>query len=416
MKIVNTKLNIVFAMYLALMPMVMSLFDIFGVNFILPYQLVAWGIGYFVCIVIGVVAYCLKCGRFDLQYIKNPYVIIALLMLAWIILSSLVNQVFNLHTIIYLTYFLIFVCVYMLDKKWGKIILKTLLVVVAISCIMGFIDPYGKFMPGFNAKQYNMSLHFTNPNYAGCVVSGLAMICFINFNKAKTKIWNIFYCVIYLVFATYLFMNGSFMPISALIFVEVATQIIFAIKTKRCQYKMLVLSLVLIPICFLVDLLPNIEVIRTCPYNYFLECVAVFDNIFNTNMLSWFNIDTIVGADGWDRSDLLSNSFDLVTSSPKVFFFGGGAGLLYKVRPHNGFMSLMVDFGVGVPLLFIALFVVLSIRLIKQKFDIRQEFIYAIICFLMCYIVGSIVCHSFYVFIIILSLWFKNINCKQSHQ
>ncbi len=411
MKIINNKLNICFAMWLALMPMVVFLFDIVSIKFILPYQTVAWGILYFICLVIGLLRFCLKGGRLEFNKLKNPYMLIVGLILAWIMISSLINQAFNVQLIIYLSYFLMFLCIYRLDKIWVKVVLNTLLVSVAISCVMGFIDPYAKFMPGFKYAELNMSLHFNNPNYAAYVVASLAIVCFVKFNSSQGKFWNTFYLVIYLIYATHLFMNGSFVPISILFMLEIIIQVILGIKAKHLQRKMLITTIVLIPICFLVDLIPNIEKIRTCQYNYFLEGIAVFDNIFKTNILSLFGINGIAGSNGWDRQDLLITSLKALTSSSKMFIFGGGAGTFTIYTPHNGTLSLALDFGVVMPILFASLLVVLSINLIRQKFDLNNLYtIYPIISLLICYIFGSIMCNSFYVFIIMLAVLFKNIK------
>ena len=410
MKVINVKLNIVFAISLALIPVIMSLMDILGLYLALPYYVIFWGIVYGACLLIGVLQYSLKGGKFDFTKLKNPFVIIVLAMALWIIISSVVNAVFNLNLIAYFTYFLIFICVYMLDSRWRKALLNTLMVVVAISCIMGFIDPYAKFMPGFNADSIYMSLHFGNPNYISHIVGALTILCFIQFDKAKTKLWNTFYCVIYLIYATHLFVNGSFAAITFLIAIEIVVQIILNVKTKKFRYKMLILSLVLVPICLLVELIPNIEIIRTCEYNYLLECVAVFDDIFGTNLLSVFGIDKIAGADGWNRHELLKLSWDRATSSPKAFIFGGGAGLFYQYRPHQGLLSLMLDFGVVAPILFITFFTILIVRIVKTKVKLSKlKFLPSIICMLLCYLLGSILPNSFYVFMILFSLLYCDI-------
>lgn len=406
MKLVKREINIVFAISLAIVPIIMSLFDlVFGKCHALPYFILAWGVMYFSVLLVSAFAYILKGGKFDFSLIKKPLMIIVMLMLGWIILSSIVNKVFDENLVMYLIYFLIFLCIYMLDKKWKELVLNVLLVTIAISCLMGFVYMYTKSMPGLDNDGFYIALHFANPNYGSHLISALALVCFVKLDRSISKKWNTFYVVIYVIYATHLFVNGSFVAITSLIGIEIVVQIVLAVKTKKFRYKMLLLSLILLPICLLIELLPNIEVIRTCRYNYLLECVAVFDNTFGTDLLSKFGIEKIVGADGWDRKELLIRAWRKSTSSPKMFIFGGGAGLVYEYIPHNAIMALMLDFGVVVPVLFTTLFVLMAVKLIKNKqINERLEFILAIVCFLICYITGSIVPHSFYVFMIILGL------------
>jgi len=404
----GNKANMFFAIYMILIPIVLTIFAIFGIDFKIAYQLIAWGVVYTLFLFFMLLKLVWNRSKFQLSI--TPTKLIAVLMLAWILISSLVNGVFNLHTIIYISYFLIFVCFSSLDKERQRVIFNILLVVIAISCTMGFIDPRGKFMPGFTSV-YPMALHFTNPNYSAYIVATLTIIVFGFFNSSTTRSLNIFYCIIYLIFATHLFVNGTFIAISSVIFVEALMQIIVGIKYKKLQVKMLILCLILIPICILVDLIPNIESIRTCKYNYFLECVAVFDNLFNTNILKLFNINKITGADGWSRSSLVQTSFKHATSSATNFIFGSGAGFFYNVRPHNAFLSLFLDFGIVMPLLFMALLSVLLIRVVKSKFN-AHNFYYAmaILGFVLCSLMGSLVHHSCYVFIIILAVLFNNLD------
>lgn len=408
MRVLNAKLNIIFAIILASIPMIVSLVDLIGIDITLPYYIVIWGIGYCVFLILAILKYCLKGNKINLKFVKNPLFIIASMMMVWILISSIINNAFNIYFIIYLTYFLIFICVYVLDAKWKNRVLNLLLVVVAVSCVMGFIDPYAKFMPGFNRQHLTMSLHFVNPNYAGYIVSALALVCFVNFNRANSFRGNMFYGVTYLIFAVHLFINGSFTPITALILVEVVVQIVVGIKSKKFNYKMFILIIILFPICLLVDLIPNIVSIRNCEYNYLLECVAVFDNIFNTNLLNRVGIDCIAGADGWDRDILIKQSWQQIISSPKAFIFGGGSGMFYDFKPHNGLLSLMLDFGLLMPLLFVTFLIVIALKMVKNKISLSKAvFVPSIMAFLICYMMGSIVPNSFYIFVIILSLMYS---------
>ncbi|MBO5910197.1 MAG: hypothetical protein J6Q15_01670, partial [Clostridia bacterium] len=109
MRIINPKLNIVFALYLAIIPLIMSLIGLLEVYFSLPYYIVVWGIIYFLCVFFSIVSYLLKGGKINWKVIKNPLIIIALSMLFWMILTSIINTTFNLNLVVYLSYFLMFV-------------------------------------------------------------------------------------------------------------------------------------------------------------------------------------------------------------------------------------------------------------------------------------------------------------------
>lgn len=407
MKVINAKLNKVFAIYLAMLPIILSLLDVFDMESAIHSQIVLWAIFYCACLMIGVLRWCLKSKSFKISFKQNPLFIITLIMFLWIILSSIINNSFDLNLVIYLSYFLIFVCIYNLDKRWIGIFLNTLIIVMSIICIMGFVGVYVS-IKGFPPS---MALNFNNPNYVAYIISALAIVCFIKINKSSSKLWKVFYLITYLIFITHLFANGSFVPITALIVLEIVIQIVFGIKLKRIQLDLLLLSLILVPTCLLVDLLPNISSIRTCKYNYFLECVAVFDNIFNTHILGASGVQEIAGSDGWDRLSLIKQSFKYIFSSFKVFIFGGGAGKFYDLRPHNAILSLAIDFGVIMPILVATFGVMTIIKMIKQKTDVKQTYLlFALITMLLCYMFGSIVPNSFYVFAIMLAIFFKQLN------
>ena len=174
---------------------------------------------------------------------------------------------------------------------------------------------------------------------------------------------------------------------------------------------MLALTLSLIPICFLVDLIPEIKLIRSCKYNYFIECVAVFDNIFNTKILKMFNINYVAGADGWDRNKLLLNSLKHIVTSAKVFIFGSGAGTVFEFRPHNPIVSLWLDFGIIVPICYISLLVLLFKKIIKLKFSKKRFYLsILIITFLISTALSSLLFYTYFIFMIFLSALIKNIN------
>ena len=203
-------------------------------------------------------------------------------------------------------------------------------------------------------------------------------------------------------------MNGSFAPITAVVIVQVFCIIFFSIKNKKLNFKFAILSMIAVALCFLVDLIPNIKLIRTCEYNYFLECVAVFDNIFNTNLLNIFGIDSIVGSDGWARSELLQDSLIHCTSSVKNFLFGSGPGVFQELRPHNILLTIWIDFGIFPTLLCIILFIYWIVSFLRSKSQSKQVILFiTILTFFLANIVGSLVFYSAYILVIYISIFAK---------
>ena len=397
------RLNILFAFYIVLMPVLSVVLGCIGVNFNLSNQLFFWTIFYmgflFVCLL--VVAY--KREKIGFNF-KNKYVVMSLVLLLWISISSIINKNFSIDLLFYLGYFCIFICFYKLDKKFFNLLLNTLIGCMVVSCVLGFIDPFGEFIPGFNSNAAPMSLQFSTANYAGYIVGALTVLCFIKYEFESKSLLSLFYGLSYLVFCFYLFMNGSFIAITAVLMLEIFSTIFLSIKHKKLKCKMLVLFIIAIILCFLVELVPNIEHIRSCKYNYFLECLAVVDNIFNTNILGLFNISEVPGADGWSRGEYAQDSLSKCTSSFKSIVFGNGAGAFYETKPHNALLSLFVDFGIIAPMLFVLLFIFVYRDVVKSKFkNNTYKIICALTCFLVCYIFGSIVYNSFYVFVILLA-------------
>lgn len=408
-KIISPKLNLAFAFYLVAVPIWVMILGLFNIDCNAGHFIIIFACIYFFTFFISLLNYLLKGGKLNFKLLNNKFCYVMIAMMVIILISCLVNNVFTMDILVYFAYFLIVVCVCNLDNKWQKIIINTFIGVLVFSCVLSFISPYIK-LDIFNQKNHPMALQFLNPNYSAHIISAITSIVFIMFNGTNTKLKHWFYGVAYLIFITFLFMNGSFISITALIVVEIFSQIFIGVKYKKFQYKMFILFVLLIPVCFLVDLIPQIEVIRTCKYNYFLECVAVFDNVFNTNILSCFNITTVPGADGWTRNQLVSNAIDFITDNPKNFIFGAGAGTLYSIKPHNLILSLWIEFGLFLPILFVVLFVMIFTKLIKSKFK-EDKFIFTapIIVFLICYIVISFVMQSSWVFVMLSSMLAKRV-------
>lgn len=408
MTFINKKTNLIFALYLTILPLLVTFFSIFSTTHI-SFQLFIWGISY--TIFLGI-SFILTTTR-NVSHIKkiklSPISIIALSMLFILILTSIINNSINTHFFLYIIIYLIFICIYNIDKKYIYIIINTLLTVFGLCCILGFIDPIGAIIPGFSTEFRPLALQYNHPNYSATIMATMTISAFLLENKFKNKIkFKIFYISLHTIFATFLFFNGSYVAICSIILIEIISIICIWIYAKKVPLTNIILLTSLIPICFLIDLVPNIKIIRTCEYNYFLETIAVFDNIFGTNLLDIFNIESIPGADGWNRNELMLNALKFSVSSVETFLFGSGAGEVFTHRPHNILLSLLVEFGIFMPLLYLTLIILIIIKVFRKKFEINIIYFGLIsITFLLANMTGSLIHYTYYISIIYLSILFK---------
>ena len=344
-----------------------------------------------------------------LSVIKKPIIIVLIIMCSWIILSILINGVYNIYLVFLIAYFLVFCNFYIMDKKCLRIVLNTFLIIGATSFILGMINPTNDVVPGFIVQAYPFSTHYRNPNHSAYVAAILAIVVYNYFNKSTKVGHYIYYAVLYSVFSYFLFLNGTYSAIFAVFVVEFFEVVFIWIKFKKCPIKLLSLFILLFPLCFLSDIYPNIANIRTCGYNFFLESFAVFDNIFGTDFLSLFGIDNIVGADGWDRNTLVSETFTHLTSSFHNFVFGAGAGTMYELVPHNVLLSLWLDFGIVVPVCLVIILVLLFIKHCKSQFKlVNFAHISVVITYCIMMQFGNIFPCSFVYFVPFLSLSFRD--------
>jgi len=412
-KKISNIINLILGLFVALVPLFMTLLALVGIEIDANQPMTLFAILYFIFLCFSSINIFISKTNRDkfIENIKKPIVIVAFALLLWIFIASCVNGIFNDYLLYYISYFLFFICVYLLDDKHFKILFNTMLIVVATSCILGMIDPMSQFIPGFRKYNYAFSIHFSNSNHSAYIACVLAIIIFNFFYNSKKVSAHIYYLILYVIFSMFLFLNGSYAPIFALFVVEIFQVIYLWIKLKKCPVKMLCLLLALIPLCFLSDLYQNIANIRTCQYNFFLESVAVFDNYFHTNLLDLFGIESIAGADGWDRGDLRNNSFAHIASSFKNFVFGSGAGYCYELAPHNVLICLWLDFGLFAPLLLITIFVLLFIKHCKLKFNaLNFCYVSALICELIMMQFGQIFPCSFVYFILVVAQSSKDFN------
>lgn len=406
-KWVSPKINLIFAMSLAIFPLLVSLMDlIIGEYVPLITLLCFWGIIYTIFIAISFIIAIFKRYLFNFQFKLNFYTIIITILAIFVIISCMINKGNTGYVCLYLCIPLIFICIFSVDKKYLDIVVHSLLITLAICCIMGFIDPLNKFMPGFNPLNYQLSIQLGNPNFSAVVMASASVFVYLKIDKSNIKQF-LYYLSLYVIYILFLFMNGSFAPITAVAIIQFFCIIFTSVKEKKFKVKFAILSVIAIVTCFLVDLIPDINAIRTCNYNYFLECVAVVDNIFNTNILNLFGIDHIIGADGWERKELMAESIRQCTSNIHTFFFGSGPGAYNDARPHNILLTIWLDFGIIPTLLCLTLLVGWIIHFCRTKEKKSTTLFLTIIAFLLANIVGSLVFYSAYILVIYIAVFVK---------
>lgn len=400
--------NLIFAFYIALIPGLLSLFSLIGFNSLLNKDLlVLFTIMYLIFLLftsVDIFVYKSNIRKF-LKNFKKPPVIIVLVFLFWVLLASIINNSFNISLLYIFTYVFIFLCFSSLNKKHIKLVVNTAIVVVVFSCILGFFDPMGLNTPGFRKYYLPFSLQFENPNYIASVVAILMVVILNFFNNSKKWYEYVLYSLAFLILTFYIFLNGTYSAITAFILASVFNIIFLWVKNKKCPWKMILLFSSLFPIMFLVDLYPNIPFLRTCDYNFFLETCAIIDNIFGTDFLGLFNIDYIVGSDGWGRGELIGNATDACFSSFRNFFFGLGAGNTHEFRPHNNYIALFLEYGFFAMALYATLIVYYFYKVIKSRFNANNfGYICAVIAYLFRSMFGSIIAVEYIYFLIVFAI------------
>ena len=401
-KILN-KANLIFALFIVFLPLTISAIDlIFGalvyIDTLLIFFVIAWLLFY--CV------YFLKGGRIRLKsFLKSPIFYILLSMVLWIILSCIFTNTFNSGVMVILGYVLAGISVFLLKKEHRMIVINCMIVMMTICVIMGFFDPYNQFMPGFLPDAYRYSMQFYNPNHtANAVAIILALV--IGMIVTTKVVWQkCLYILSFILLTTHMFVNGSFASLIA-IFVGMIIYFIYKwIVTKKLPVDLLLIICGFCMLSVIVDVVPFLRDIKFNDHGFFTECLAVFDNVFGTN-LCWqiSGMSTVPGADGWSRWELWSMSLQYMGESP---IFGKGVGFCRnELRPHNAILYLCVDFGIVMGLLYIALFVMIIISTFKNrsKSPITIPLIISIITYFIAGIFGNIKTQGFIYFVIVVAM------------
>lgn len=421
--------NFIFAVWVAVIPLVFSVTDLIGMPLEIPVQCFFIA-GLYILYLLIKFAFNFDFSRFckwikEKLTRKSTYLFI--LFLLFILVSTIINgdKGFSLF---YFSFFIIFCILFNLNENQTKKFIELLIITVAITCIMGLIDPQATFMPGFyksndEISYISLSNQYYNPNYAGYVVAMCMTMLVFKLKDASNWKNYVKYGLIFVIYSIYLYMNGSFVPISAVYLILFVLIIFYWIQEKKFPLKLLYILLLFAAFAFIVDAMPNVNLYRTCGYNYFLELIAAFDNIFGTNLLSLFNIETIAGADGWDRDELLSsaissinplingNSANGYSSNSNImnFFFGAGAGAFIWFMPHNNFICVLLDYGIFVLILYVAILIYYFIRFFKSEKNTLQTMLAAVVFIMsMMGFFGTIMVFWYWLFISVLGAGFKS--------
>ena len=349
--------------------------------------------------------------------IKSPVKIVIFICFLLVLISSFVNGV-NSHTFIFCSYFIILLCFFKTTKDQHNLIINLLLISTTICCLMGFIDPTGEKLPGFNPKQMDLSLQFYNPNHSSYVMATMIILSIGMLQKSKALILEILYILMSFVYATFIFMNGSFAGI-VIMFASIFIMIVFyIIRFKKFPLKMFISLVFIILISLLIEFVPNINDYRTTPYNYIIETIDAINHYFKTEI----PIPKLWGAtkeyltkastsDAYtftERERLLTSSQEAMLDTPKTILFGYGAGAYSNFTPHNMFLSLALEFGIGVPICIFAVMILCFYKFIKNKACHSLYFvIFSVVCFVLCGLTGSLVSYSAIYLFILLGLGFR---------
>ena len=313
--------------------------------------------------------------------------------LTFVLISSFVKRM-SISALQMFLYALLFFSVLMLKKEQSKIFLFILISNFALACLFGIMDPTNYCIPGFNPDCVDSSLFFFHANYSQAIAAILIIILYHLMIKEKNKILATVYVFYFVIIGLWMFLNSSSVGITAVFLIMLANIVIDWIRTKKFPIKVFLVFLAYIGFAFLIELYPNIYNLRTAHYNYFIEVIDVFDNIFGTNLTkTWFGIESVPGSNGWERGSLLWGAIAAVWGNGSMGFgerlinnlFGLGGGSLSELRPHNMFVGGWVDFGIVFAICHYAIIIlglVFLIKNIKHAAEDIVPYIYAIIAYL----------------------------------
>lgn len=368
------KFYLIFAFWLILSPIIETLFGLLGINFDMTAQ------NFLIMLFSFITKIVELCFNFkSISFKRNLTDIFVACLFIWFLIVSFVSGLVELWCFITLFFFMAFVTVLNVDKKYYKTIAFVFAIEMIFDSFLSLIDLHNKFIPGFDSEEYSISMQFVNPNWSGfiMIIADILILWFVikSENNWQKELWFAGFAILTLA----LFVGGSYSPEFSLICCEIAILIYYWIKNKKCPFWLLSALLLTIFISFFVWFIPAYREVSTANANFFYESLAVIDGKLDTHLVKgvskFFNklfgrdiIDVVAGSDGWNREDLITTSFSEITSSAKSFIFGHGVGYLHeKVRVHNCYIGICVVFGTVGLLLYLGILVSLLIRFVRVK-------------------------------------------------
>lgn len=414
-KVLDT-INLVLAFAIIFVPLITSFMCLIGLN--VDYLNVLL-IVYFFYIMTKIISISLNIRFFRFRKL-DVLEILAIALFVMLCVTEIINAPMVVYFLFTLGYFIVFSIYKKVDKKYYKALLYSFVLTIVVCSIMGLCDFHNSYMPGFTAESYPMSLQFYNPNYSGYITITAILLCIYILNKYKTKWEQIVFWIAYTFLNVCMFINGCFSAETAMFAGELFLLLYLWIKNKKCPWVVLVCMIISIGSSFV-----WIRGVSSSNANYMYEALAVIDNNLHTNLLksvsTFFDklfgtgvIDRVAGADGWNRTGFKELAWMEITDTPKSIFFGYGAMYNNNVRVHNVALQAWLEYG-GINLaIYIAILIVLLVRLIKTKFTSYNIFLLTVVFanVIICHYFGCLEPYSFTYFVCLLSVLAREINEK----
>lgn len=416
------KINIVYAFIIILAPLISSFMSLLGVDSDVVFVYFISGCLF---VLIRIVYYSLnfrfiKFRKIDLMEILGLVLMVTFLVSVCINLKFVTENSYGLAITTTFNYFIVFLTITRLDKKHYKKLLYTFILTLTVCSIMGICDLSNSYMPGFSENTFPMSLQFNNSNYSAYITIMAIVLCIYVLWNNKKLAEQIIFWTCFVVLNVALFINGCFSAETAMFVAELFLLIWFWIKNKKCPWIILACMLISIASSFV-----WIKGVSTSNANYMYEALAVIDNKLDTHLVesvsTFFDkifhtgvIGGVVGSDGWDRENLKAKAWKQIFSSPKACLFGSGAGLNHEIGVHNVYIHMWLEFGLFVVGLYVAILVLLVVRLFKTRFSSHNMFLVAVFIAvtLVCQFFGCLDPFSFTYWTCILAAFTKEINGK----
>jgi O-antigen ligase len=412
------KVNFALAVFVVLIPVLISVAGIFGIDATVDIFVALFGVIYLIFLAIK---FWLKIAKNELskedfkKFFSRPIVICFCAFALIVLVSTIINGI-GVGILFYTGFLSIIICFASLKKEKLKPMFFAWLIILNVCIIMGYVDIDNAFMPGFYPGSYSLSIQFSNPNYSAEIVATSTVLCCFVFTKTDKKWLKSLLFLSFLNFAMFLLLNGSFMSITAVFLVLFISFFVFLKRDKKTSLDMLLFFLIFATLSFVVDAIPFLYENRsTTKANYFIEVIGAFDSLFGTDVMgtlgitNWHGIDIslIRGFDGWDRRELWQNAIEKISQSP---IFGFGAGSYEALRPHNVLLSLAIDFGFFGSLSYVAIVVCLFTQFFKtkRKTFVQYVLLMAIVINIFDGLLGSLMPASHYLSMVVVGLFLNS--------